>query len=291
MEPCSLQKIDLFNQNINEEMVKHALRRTYDTVSFSTFPYKVYKESSSKSSLYKYNSGNCIAMAMFVQEFLKNNYSVKSSIIPASVPKMFRVEGTKHLTHVALCIPVTPHICYVVDPAFHFLEPMVCDFNDNQEKAIASYNIHDDMIDYISYQMKNVEDPQMDEDQILQNDSVKIDCVYVDFPDKHWSYYLNEIKNPDESIGERYISLIKHPFITITQYDYENDHPYMVYHIKLDENSKFNVKHKHKVIIDSNLYEVNSDEDQNSYENDNSKALLNDIVFNKYRKYFTNYVV
>ena len=78
MSRIILKNIPLFDQNITENEIKNVLRLYYDNISFSTFPYKVYKESNSKEALQKYNSGNCIALAVFCQEMLRKNYFVKS---------------------------------------------------------------------------------------------------------------------------------------------------------------------------------------------------------------------
>ena len=274
MSKIILREIPLFDQNISEKDIKNVLRLCYDNISFSTFPYKVYKETSSKEALQKYNSGNCIALTIFCQEMLWKNHKVKSYIIPASVPEMYRLEGTKHLTHVSLCIPFCKTCFYVIDPAFHFMEPIVCDIRSKKEGAIMAYNIHDDMREDIVYSVGKCNNRRVDYDQEIYPNSYCVRCVYSNLPDKEWYYYINEVVNPDEAIGKIYVSLKPEPFITISKFDFRNNKPLLVYNIKVKDDGTINIKNK--------------DEERNTNIYDDEKT--RDLLFKKYSKYFSNYI-
>ena len=274
MTKIILRDIKLFNQNISEKQVKNVLRSCYDNISFSTFPYKVYKETKSRQALQKYNSGNCIALAMFCQEMLWKNYKVKSYIIPASVPEMYRVKGTKHLSHVSLCIPFCTTCFYVIDPAFHFMEPIVCDTMSKIEGAIMAYNIHDDIREDIFIKWENVRIDKLIMIKKIFPNSYCVKCAYANFPDKEWHYYINEVLNPDEAIGKIYISLKPEPFITITKFDFRNNKPLLVYTIKVKDDGTMNIHNKEE--------EINT----NMYDDEKTR----DILFKKYSKYFSNYM-
>ena len=68
-----VNKIFLLNQHVTKAKIKDALNMCYDNIAFSTFPYIMYKIKSSKISLDRYNSGNCIALSSFLQKYLLNS--------------------------------------------------------------------------------------------------------------------------------------------------------------------------------------------------------------------------
>lgn len=274
MSKIILREIPLFKQQISTKDIMNVLRLCYDNVSFSTFPYKIYKETNSRTTLQKYNSGNCIALAMFCQEMLRRNYRVKSYIIPTSVPEMYRLSGTKHLTHVALCIPFCDTCFFVIDPAFHFMEPIVCDVRTKREASIISYNIHDDVREDIFYNVDICVSRHVDHDQEIIPNSYCVKCAYVNFPDKEWYYYINEVMNPDDAIGKLYISLKPDPFITITTFDFIQNRPKLVCSIKVKDDGVMNIKSREKE-TNTNIY-------------DDEKA--RDLLLKKYSKYFSNYI-
>ena len=73
IEKLRVSSINLYNQNIDDEKIKHLLYHVYNNIRFSTFPYLTYKCSNSYESLNRYNSGNCIAISYFIKLFLKTN--------------------------------------------------------------------------------------------------------------------------------------------------------------------------------------------------------------------------
>ena len=61
--------IKLKKQNVKKEDIEDALQVCYENISFSTFPYIVYGIKSSNDTLNKYNSGNCIALSLFLKKY------------------------------------------------------------------------------------------------------------------------------------------------------------------------------------------------------------------------------
>jgi len=205
-KPIPLQK-----QVVHESMLKDALFTCYENISFSTFPYLKYKLKSSVKTLEKHNSGNCIALSTFLKRYLKANYKVKSYIVPASVPSIFRVEGTPDLCHVALLVPVTTTTYYILDPAFYFLEPMLA--KDFETRTIDSMNIHQKLHEPIYYKR--------------ENDSLR--CYFK--PEDPWFYYAYEVLDPDDSIGCHFIRQKPEPFLCKTVI-LTNGDVYKKYHLK-----------------------------------------------------------
>jgi hypothetical protein len=217
-----LKPIVMKKQIMNEKIMKEALYACYENIAFSTFPYIRYKLKSSEKTLARYNSGNCIALSMFLKRYLKENYRVKSYIIPATVPSIFRVEGTPDVCHVSLLIPITTTTFYIVDPAFYFLEPIHA--KDFKPHTLDSMNIHTQQHTPIHY--------------IQENDSVR--CYFN--PEDPWFYYTQEVLDPDESIGCHFIRQKPQPFLCKTLI--VNGEVYKKYHLK-EEDQKFIVIKDH----------------------------------------------
>ena len=93
-------------------------------------------------SLQQYNSGNCIVFAESVKLYLKKNFNIKSYIIGASVPSIFKVPGTPHICHCAVVIPISLYEFYILDCALYFLTPMYCSLKDNKVREIYNSNCH-----------------------------------------------------------------------------------------------------------------------------------------------------
>ena len=123
-------EIKFTKQHVNQDIIEDALQTCYDNMSFSTFPYIVYGLKSSNDTLNYYNSGNCIALSLFLKRYLKN-LGINSFLIPASVPKIHMIEGVNHICHVSLLIPYDKYKYFIIDPAFYFLSPIDCDENNN----------------------------------------------------------------------------------------------------------------------------------------------------------------
>jgi hypothetical protein len=203
--------IKLSKQSVHAPMIKDALSACYENISFSTFPYIKYKVKSSAKTLEKYNSGNCIALCTFLKRFLKANYGIKSYIVPASVPSIFRVDGTPDLCHVALLVPITTTTYYSIDPAFYFLEPIHA--KDFEVRSIDSMDIHNKKHEQIYY----------------KREQDRIRCYFK--PDDPWFYYEYEVLDPDESIGCHFIRHKPEPFLCKTML-LPNGDIYKKYHLK-----------------------------------------------------------
>ena len=97
-------KIVLKKQQVDADIIEDVLQICYEHMCFSTFPYIMYGIESSEDTLNNYNSGNCIALSLFIKKYLKN-IGVDSHLIPASVPDIHKVPGVNHICHVSLLIP------------------------------------------------------------------------------------------------------------------------------------------------------------------------------------------
>lgn len=269
-----LKPITFINQNVKEWQLEEAMKMCYNNISFSTYPYILYKLFSSHDTLNQYNSGNCIALSLFIYTYLKNNYNIHSFIIPASVPSIFRVEGTNNICHVSLCIPVNSSKFYIIDPAFYFLKPMHCSIKHNIMREIESSNIHNNEKEKIKFILQ-----KSSYDAILPN-SVECKCHFIHLPNDTWCYYLNEIINPDESIGSIYIKAKPNPFLCNTEYDDETQTVKKRYHIKTETNDK-----ETEFIVIENCKEIFKG---------NPKKMPKEIKYiiqNKLYKYFSNYII
>jgi len=218
-----LRKIPFKKQPVTEEIIKEALYACYENIAFSTFPYIQYKLSSSVKTLSQYNSGNCIALSLFLKRYLKVNYKIKSYIIPSTVPSIFRVEGTPDVCHVALLIPMSTTTYSIVDPAFYFLEPMVA--RDFETHSIDSMNIHKQQHVPIHF--------------VQENDAVR--CYFQ--KEDPWFYYTKEVLDPDVSIGCHFIRQKPEPFLCKTMV-LSNGDIYKKYHLK-EEDRQFIVIKDH----------------------------------------------
>lgn len=216
-----LKPIPFKKQPINGSIMKEALYACYENIAFSTFPYIHYKLTSSEKTLDRYNSGNCIALSIFLKRYLKANYKIKSYVIPATVPSIFRVDGTPDICHVSLLIPVTTTTFYIVDPAFYFLEPIHA--KDFETHTIDSMNIHTQRHEPIHYRQ--------------ENDSVR--CYFN--PQDPWFYYTQEVLDPDTSIGCHFIRQKPQPFLCKTIV-LNNGEVYKKYHLKEEDNQFIVIK-------------------------------------------------
>ena len=265
-----LNTIVFMNQNVKEWQLEESMKMCYNTVSFSTYPYILYKLTNSHDALNQYNSGNCIALSYFIQKYLKNNYNINSYIIPASVPSIFRVEGTTNICHVSVCIPVNSSKFYIIDPAFYFLKPMHCSMRHNIPRVIDSRNIHKNTNEKIKYVLQKT-----NYDAILPN-SFECKCYFEHEPKDPWSYYLNQVLDPDDSIGSFYIKAKPSPFLCNTEYDEINNILTKKYHIKMEGN---------EIIVIEDCKEI--------YKGDPTKLpkKIEGIIQQKLYRFFSNYIV
>ena len=278
-EDCIFDKIHLIKQKIPKHAIPSLLEIMYNNICFSTFPYLVYKQDTSQSSIRNYNSGNCIGFAYFVKMYLEKNFKIKSYIIGASVPSIFKVEGTPHICHCAVVIPIDLYQFYIIDGALYFLEPMFCDLRDNQLRYIYNSNCHNHERTKIMYQIQTCETNVLDNqfNQILPEMSLCVQATFVDLPNETWNYYLSEIKNPDNNIGLSFLRLKNDPFLMYTKL--EDNIVKMKYKIDFDTiNNVLIIKEypQRNIIYKGNTY-------------DKDKTLQK--VFQELRHFFDDFII
>lgn len=240
--PLELSKIYLFNQNITLNIIEQLYNILYNNIQFSTFPYIIYKEQESSECIKKYNSGNCIAISKFVQLFLKDNYNIKSYLIPASVPNSFKVIGTAHLSHVAVLVPISKNEFYIIDCAIYFINPIYCNLENNIQRHTYLTDVYEYKNKKINYIIKECNKKILDSkyNQELLSDTLCVRCEFDESKNENWNYYLNEILNPDFNIGYLFLQTKKNPFLMLTTY---NDNKVkMKFKLTLDlENNKLKI--------------------------------------------------
>ena len=245
-EKLNLKPIYLKSQNnlLKQNTFKNLFYNLYKNVRFSTFPYFSYKVEDSLNCLKQYNSGNCISMCYFIQIYLKNNFNIDSYIIGASVPEQFKVDNTPHMCHCAVLIPKSEYEFFIIDGAFYFIEPMYCNLNNNNLKSINCSDIYNHKIFKIEYIIKNIENEILDEkySQILLPNSLCVSCNFDNDRSQQWNYYLNNVINPDESIGNYFLQSKSLPFILYTEYDTINNIVKLSYKLYLNEEGKIIIK-------------------------------------------------
>lgn len=282
-QPLSIRNIYLKKQNVNHSMIKEVLHNLYRNIRFSTFPYLTYKISSSLNSLKQYNSGNCIALTQFIKIYLQNNYNVDSYIVGASVPDVFKVENTPTMCHCAVCIPLSNHEFYILDPAFYFLEPIYCDLNNNIERTIEHSDIYSHVNSNIFYKIDICEDCVIDHDykQKLLPESLCVSCYFENDITQKWDYYLNEILNPDESIGSYFLKQKYLPFLLYTDYDFKDNMVKMSYKVFIDDNGDIVIKKypEKEILFKGNIHDLNND------------SKLYHLLHHTMNKHFDNFLV
>lgn len=262
-QSLKIQNIYLKKQYITPSMIKEVLHNLYRNIRFSTFPYLTYKINSSLNCLKQYNSGNCIALAQFIKIYLQNNYNIESYIVGASVPDIFKVENTPTLCHCAVCIPKSNHEFYILDAAFYFNEPIYCDLNNNIVRTIENSDIYSHVHSKICYKIDICKDCSIDYEynQHLLPESLCVSCYFENETSQKWDYYLNEILNPDESIGNYFLEQKPLPFLLYTDYDFNDNMVKMSHKISIDENGVIVIKKypEKEILFKGNIHDLNSD--------------------------------
>jgi hypothetical protein len=140
----------------------------------------------------------------------------------------------------------------------------------NVEREIESCNIHNNKNEPIKYILQKT-----NYDAILPN-SFECKCYFTHDPKDPWSYYLNEVLDPDESIGSFYIKAKPNPFLCNTEYDEETKTIKKKYHIKTEGI---------EIIVIEDCNEI--------FKGDPGKLPKNikHIIQKKLYKYFSNYIV
>tara|TARA_Y100001970_G_C14061964_1_gene764662 strand:+ start:189 stop:1046 length:858 start_codon:yes stop_codon:yes gene_type:complete len=260
-EKIKLSTINLYNQDIDDEKIKHLLYHVYNNIRFSTFPYLTYKCKNSYESLNRYNSGNCIALSYFVKIFLKRNYGVNSHVIIANVPNVYKVNNTPHACHCAIFVPSSPIEFYIIDIAFSFLSGMYCNVKDNKTRQIEFtdiYSYENHKIDYIIEKCNNNVIDEHFHQELLPN-SLKVSCNFSHDKTQTWNYYLNEILNPDQAIGSHFLREKHLPFILYSYYDHDDNKVKLMYKLLIDEKGELQLKEypNGEMIYDGNIASIN----------------------------------
>ena len=98
------------SNNITEKHITKLLKPFYNNYSFSTLPYMI-NNYNSKQAITKLDSGNCIALCIQFKHILKQ-HKIKSYIIPATIPNMYKKNEFLDISHVALAIPINNNHIY-----------------------------------------------------------------------------------------------------------------------------------------------------------------------------------
>ena len=207
--------------SINSDLLIDILQICYKTCSFSTLPYFLYSYNS-RQAINKTNSGNCIALSMFIQNYLKTHYNIISYLIPCTIPNMYKRNKYLDISHVSLAVPKNNIEIYILDPAFYFYEPILINIMDlNTSQFITSVNIYSDKITPVISNTKQTDNIiKYNPYQKIEKDVYYSECNYINSNVDKWCYYLTEILNPDEAISSFFLQVIR-PFITTTRL--END--------------------------------------------------------------------
>ena len=230
IRPITCNNSNVTNGGVTEDKITQILEKCYTKTAFSTFPYFC-NTSSSEEAITSTNSGNCIALSIYVKKALKNEFGIESCLIPATIPNKYNKPGYLPISHVALLIPIDNSYydsgVFIVDPAFYFLNPIeIRDFNKGIvfSKNIYTPETEQHLKDYISIDKLefklNVykEDKHFHKYQIIPAGTYYVNCYEINNPDDSWNYFLTEIINPDEAIT--YGFFLDHqdgPFITSTE--------------------------------------------------------------------------
>lgn len=237
---------------ITNEMLTDTLKHIAINYPFSTFPYIIAGFNSSKSAKYL-SSGNCVALSIAGQKYLKNKYNIKSYLIPASIPKIFQDPDYLHICHVALYIPQNKNLAFILDFAFYFKTPIVINLNDlNKNISCKMMNTYHGIEENLSCKLHILEKKtKFNEYQTLFKNTKFIKTYYNKDPNDSWNYYIREIINPDKCITNFYIKIKKNPFLCVLDENYN----FKLY-IKFLDNQNFIIKKYQNTIFNGNLFEL-----------------------------------
>lgn len=263
--------------NVNRELLIDILGICYKTCSFSTLPYFMYSYNS-EQAIQKTNSGNCIALSMFIQNYLKTHYNIVSYLIPCTIPTMYKRPKYLDISHVSLAVPKNNIEIYVLDAAFYFYEPLLVNITDlNTSQFITSVNIYSDKITPILSTTKQTDlSIEYNAYQQINKGTVYSECYYMnDWRDK-WCYYLTEILNPDEAISSFFLQVVR-PFITTTYL--ENDLCKMDVYLKYISDTIVEIKIKDKPFYYGEPHLITKD--QLDIIRDKMRWFYDDRIFNR----------
>lgn len=217
-------------QDVTENIIVEALNVCFQNTAFSTFPYIMYNMNS-KQAMKELKSGNCVALSMYLKDILKRRYGIKSYLIPATIPNIYKLPTLLDICHVALAIPRTKSTVYVADVAFYFLRPIEIKLHYKTvspiySKEIYAYEPAQHVEDYVT--LKQVqskifvlpERTTFNEWQHMPRYTRVCQCCYTENINDTWMYFLREVCNPDRAISTFFINSKKLPFICSTKHDH-----------------------------------------------------------------------
>ena len=240
--PLKLKKFT--SKNINKKYIDHNLieelmLKNMQECPYNTFPYIF--GNNSKQSQKKYNSGNCVAMSINLQNMLKK-HNIKSYLIPATIPKMYNSSDLLYVSHVALIIFVNENKAYIVDPAFYFLQPMKIDVNNKNIDTIKWKNIYQGIEEDLKYKLNYVDEKYTyNKYQYIPKDIYSVE-TYENEYDK-WFYFLIEVINPDKAISSFHLTSKKYPFLA----ELDNNLNLKLY-IKFTDKENIKIKYNNELI-------------------------------------------
>lgn len=272
-KPMLLRKIYLDTQNkININDILQSMQTCYKHLNFSTFGYKKMKKNNSKLVMGRFLSGNCISMALFVQSHLHENHKAKSYIICASVPKINKIENTPKACHCGLLVPLDKRRFAIVDCAFNFKTPLICSLDElGMLHTTYTCDVYAHNQVTVDYRLKSCESTNIDEtfNQHVLPDTLCVRCNYTETPQQYWDYYLNEVLNPDDSIGSHYLNKLGKDILLHTSIDNITNQIYM----------------NHKLTYQGDMYILKSYPDHSSSSYNNISELY-DAIRSNHNLYF-----
>ena len=251
-----LKKITKTNKSVDKKDLINAMHYTHEHCSFSTIPYFKHNTFSSDFTLQSYHSGNCIAMCLCAQKYLKKTFNITSFIIPASIPIKFQRPGYLKICHVALCVPKHTKGYYILDLAFYFIQPIFI-YNNNLKKKRYGKNkniYNNNSIETLEFSSMILSSNKIfNEHQFMPKGTIVCTVNYIYDSLDNWNYYIIEVIKPDDSIGRTFLTSNINKFITVTD-KLSN----LLLYIKQKEynTNSINIKYKHTELYDGLISDI-----------------------------------
>jgi len=238
------KRIPIHNSiHVTEAIIVEALESCYAHTAFSTFPY-YFENLDSEQAIKQTNSGNCVALSMYMRNYLKDKYDINSCLIPATIPDKYSKPEYLTISHVALAVPISGGKYFIADPAFYFLNPILVNTDISSSNIVFSKNIYtpessSDLKKYFSLDVVITKtqftpaDIKLNKWQTIPANIFLSTCYTKGEDNDTWHYFLCEIVNPDEAITEYFLKF-QEPFITSTEGD-DNKIPQMNFYLKIKD--------------------------------------------------------
>ena len=239
-------------KEISDNILNETLHNVIEHFPFSTFPYICSNMNSSESTKY-FKSGNCIALCIAGQNYLKQNHNIVSYIIPASVPKMFQKPKYLHISHVALFVPQDKNLGFILDFAFYFNETIRVHLDNYTDEFYSKMqNIYKNQEQDLKYKLNILKKKTtFNNYQEFPKNTKYIKICYINDNPDCWNYYLREIINPDKAITNFYIQLNRKPFFCLVDNNYN-----MKLYIRVSDNDQATIRYSGEIIHDGKLDKI-----------------------------------